>query len=373
VLLWGGVGGGGNMWNASQTLSTSESGDYSESPLTLRASLLRESLLLYQQVHGPEHQFVAEVLNDLASDLSLSCEEAEGYARKALAMRKKLLDPKGLEVAESLDGLASVLSRQNCRQTNESAMVEEILLEALTIRTNHLRPESFGVAQLYGRFANLQESRNDLAAAERSLGYAVLSGGEMVADYNGVKSRLHLASLLRKRGALLEAEDQCRRALEISRARLPDFPVLVEAALERLSLILSEQGKLAEAEDRAREFFDLSARRHPQDWGTFNGQSKLGALLMRQKKYTEAEPLLIAGYEGLERRNNDPKLKFTLPLEKAALLEACERLVQLYTAWDKRAQAAEWNQRLADMKDDFAGRQPAGSQSRKRENKEAIP
>ena len=46
---------------------------------------------------------------------------------------------------------------------------------------------------------------------------------------------------------------------------------------------------------------DLGAKR-PDDWSRFDTQSLLGDSLLGQKKYAEAEPLLLSGYEGLKAR-----------------------------------------------------------------------
>ena len=53
----------------------------------------------------------------------------------------------------------------------------------------------------------------------------------------------------------------------------------------------------------------------------------LGAALLGQKKYSEAEPLLLAGYQGMKER----EAKIPAPY-KIRLVEALERLVQLYEA-----------------------------------------
>jgi hypothetical protein len=74
----------------------------------------------------------------------------------------------------------------------------------------------------------------------------------------------------------------------------------------------------------------------------------LGRALLGQKKYADAEPLLLKGYEGMKAREN------TIPLEgKIRVPEAIARLVLLYTDWhtaepDKGydAKAAEWQQKL---------------------------
>jgi hypothetical protein len=67
----------------------------------------------------------------------------------------------------------------------------------------------------------------------------------------------------------------------------------------------------------------------------------LGNALLGQKKYAEAEPLLIAGYEGMKQR------EATIPPEgKPRVTEALERVVQLYEATNKPDEAAKWRKKL---------------------------
>jgi hypothetical protein len=76
-------------------------------------------------------------------------------------------------------------------------------------------------------------------------------------------------------------------------------------------------------------------------WLRFQSMSLLGASLLGQREYAEAEPLLIRGYEGLKSREARflPQIKKTVP-------EAAARLVQLYEAWDKPEKAGEWRAKL---------------------------
>jgi hypothetical protein len=60
-----------------------------------------------------------------------------------------------------------------------------------------------------------------------------------------------------------------------------------------------------------------------------------------QRKYSEAEPLLVEGYEGMKQRA--AKIP---PQGKIRLTEALQWLVQLYSAWDKPEQAATWRREL---------------------------
>ena len=70
----------------------------------------------------------------------------------------------------------------------------------------------------------------------------------------------------------------------------------------------------------------------------------LGASLAGQKNYAEAEPLLVEGCKGLQQHQTSLPPYLNAPRR---ITESLERLVQLYDAWGKPAQAAEWKQKLA--------------------------
>ena len=67
---------------------------------------------------------------------------------------------------------------------------------------------------------------------------------------------------------------------------------------------------------------------------------------MGQKKYAEAEPLLLAGYEGMKQR--EAKIP---PQGKVRLTEALERLVQVDEALEKKDEAAKWRKELEALKE----------------------
>jgi len=104
------------------------------------------------------------------------------------------------------------------------------------------------------------------------------------------------------------------------------------------------QSRLAEADRALRECLTLREKQVPDGWRTFNTKSMLGGALLRQKKYSDAGPLLLAGYEGMKER------EATIPVEgKPNLKEALERLVQLCEATDRPDEAAQWKQKLAEF------------------------
>ena len=81
----------------------------------------------------------------------------------------------------------------------------------------------------------------------------------------------------------------------------------------------------------------IRERTQPDDWTTFDTRSMLGEALIEQKKYAEAEPLLISAYEGMKQRQN------LIPSQEKPLInKALERLVKLYEAWGKEDKAVRW-------------------------------
>jgi hypothetical protein len=99
--------------------------------------------------------------------------------------------------------------------------------------------------------------------------------------------------------------------------------------------------KPRKAEPLLREFLAIRQRKSPDDWRTFETSSLLGDSLLSQKKFAEAEPLLLAGYNGLKAR------EAKVPAQsKRRLAEAATRIAALYNAWGKPENAAEWRKKL---------------------------
>jgi hypothetical protein len=87
-----------------------------------------------------------------------------------------------------------------------------------------------------------------------------------------------------------------------------------------------------------RECLAIREKTQPNTWTPFDTKSLLGAALLGQKKYADAEPLLLAGYEGMKQRAD------TIPAEVRTLrlTEGLERLVQLYEATAKPNEVKKW-------------------------------
>jgi serine/threonine protein kinase len=118
-----------------------------------------------------------------------------------------------------------------------------------------------------------------------------------------------------------------------------DHNTIVAGAMIGRDRIMVHQYK--EAEPVLREALAAEIKTHPDTWQRYNMESLLGGALLGQKKYEEAEPLLISGYEGMKQR----EAKFP-PVVKGWMMENGERVVELYKAWGKPQKAAEWREKL---------------------------
>jgi tetratricopeptide (TPR) repeat protein len=147
----------------------------------------------------------------------------------------------------------------------------------------------------------------------------------------------NLALAYQDAGQLEKALPLLEQALAKRQEELgPDRPDTL-ASMNSLASAYRKMGDFASAEPPLRECLILRQQKQPDAWSTFNTQSQLGACLLGQKEYAEAEPLLVQGYEGLKQRED----KIPVP-NKVMLRDALERLVQLYDGSGKSDQAARW-------------------------------
>jgi hypothetical protein len=137
------------------------------------------------------------------------------------------------------------------------------------------------------------------------------------------------------------------KILQTARATASTDDSLPTAALAELVLHQLAERQFAEAESNARELQRIRDKLWPDDWRTFNTRSMLGDSLLAQKKHAEAEPLLLSGYEGMQRR------KESIPAAgKVRLKEALQRLVRFYEATGAAQSADEWKAKLASFNED---------------------
>jgi hypothetical protein len=126
------------------------------------------------------------------------------------------------------------------------------------------------------------------------------------------------------------------------RAQGSGHPETMQSAAD-LALVYLSQGKLLESERLSREALEFNQKKQPDDWQRFRAESLLGASLAGQKKFAEAEPLLLEGYQGMVQRKE--RMGWMGVSNLYHLDRAREWIVQLYQAWGKPEKAAEWRKK----------------------------
>jgi len=153
---------------------------------------------------------------------------------------------------------------------------------------------------------------------------------------------------------LLAATISLMMAIRARHAQRMALAEMVRATQERDRAVKAQQERRIEAtktkkaESEARTvlgFLQDFEQKTPDDWATSNARSVLGAWLLEQKNFAEAEPLLLAGYEGMKAHEAKTPARYA-----NRLAETGASIVELYDAWGKKDKADEWRKRLKASK-----------------------
>jgi eukaryotic-like serine/threonine-protein kinase len=362
-----------------------------------------QALAMRRKLLGNDHPYVAISLANFAGSLLLRnlLDEAEPKMRDCLSIREKKM-PGRWETFHTRVGLGRILLRQGkyaeaepllasgCegmqqrldssgpwgRDVLKQAIGDLILLYGITGQRDQAAHWKKEVVKQYreemehsGSFADayavneiawflatseepeIRDGPRAVQLAERAVA-ATSRTNSMILDtlaaaYAESGQFQKAVSVQKEAMALLKSETgkaDCASRLQLYSANKPYHrpgpEERVADLLAQTATYLLQARKFAEAEKRARECLAIREREVPDTWLTFNTRSVLGGSLLGQKNYRDAEPLLLSGYEGLKQREDK------IPAAaRPRLVEAVQRLVQLYEAKGQSDKAAEWKQK----------------------------
>jgi eukaryotic-like serine/threonine-protein kinase len=304
--------------------------------------LLEQALAIGRRTFGSQHVRVAQSLNDLGA---LQREignpaAAEPLLVESLAVRRRLLGNEDKDVAVTLVELARVLKDRGRGPESEAP-----IREALAIRRKIFGDEHHETATSKNELALLLWERGDLAGAEPLLRENVATSERRLgADHPNVGSaKASLAQVLIAKGDAAGGEALLRESLAIQRRVFGDGHPAYAIALNNLGNAVEVQGRLEEAESLFQQALSIAQPRlgeqHPRvagmmlnrarvqiergkgaatervlrqvltlrqqllkedDWRIAQAKGLLGASLLAQSRYAEAEPLMVAAAEGLK-------------------------------------------------------------------------
>jgi tetratricopeptide (TPR) repeat protein len=275
--------------------------------------------------------------------------KADGRIDEAIALERETLElsvskrgPSDPDTLITRSNLASMY--QTAGRTAEAIALDEETLKLAVSRFGPNNPETFPTRNnLAIAYSNTGRTTEAVALHEENL---KLCEEKMGPDHPYTLNSLrNLATSYERLGRWTDAE--ARRRMALARRRKSHRTekanvALLARELEGLGFNLLKQSMWSEAERALRESLAICEKTQPDDWERFNAMSLLGGSLLGKGKYTEAESLLLQGYEGMSARARK------IPAWRRSLvLEAAERVLQLYESWNKPEQAAEWRGKLA--------------------------
>ena len=254
----------------------------------------RDALNQLRTALGADHPSVAAVLGDLAIALKDTQQypEAERAYLESLAILRKTLGEHHPDVANSL----SNLSVMNMDTGNfESALANS---EAAT----NIYREALGDEHRQTNIARL----------------------------NAARAHVQL-------GHFETAESEIRTILAIRRRTLGNDDMSIGLTCDALADVLNKEQRFREAEPLAREAQqNIDKTFGPQHWRSAAFGRTLGVALAGQHRYAEAELVLVRSYEVMVIARGKSNRTTLLSLT---------RLVELYEAWGKPEQAAQWKEK----------------------------
>lgn len=166
-------------------------------------------------------------------------------------------------------------------------------------------------------------------------------------DLNTIHVMITYARACQKAGQFDKAYGLLREGRELSwQQNSVSRQYSVADCAQYLALTLLMQHKYAQAEAYAREALAIFERHLPDDWRRFHAMNLLVAALAGQSKENKAEPLLLEGYEGLKRREDE----IFMP-QRQRLTESLERIVRFYEATGQPEKVREWQVKLERTKE----------------------
>ena len=337
----------------------------------LALALLEECFERHKTVLRPGHVQTLVVMSGLSTAYrdAGQPEKALRIAEQALELRQRHLGPTHGDTLVSMNNVAAIYLQQ--MQIDKALPLFEEALARMRKTFLPLHPErlnttrnlasAYHAAERIDRALPLQEMVTGQYKTAYGLEDRATQGciDDLITDYVEVGSCDKAEALLTS----IQVSDESRaRADKQREKRHRDLIERVRPAAERyqqalaatnadhhetldarqaFAVTLRDQRRTAGAAYHLKAVLDarqhLLGADHPD---TLASRLELGATRLQQKRYADAEPLLLEAYAGLKRHGNDA------PDSTRKAAAAVERLVQLYDRWGKKDQAMEWRQKL---------------------------
>jgi serine/threonine protein kinase len=318
--------------------------------------ILEDALKRHRAVLGSDDKETLLCLDNLAAAYARADRPVDSLALQTEALERggRVDDPDSTEMLRRLGNLAVTYTKLNRPADAAAALGQSLQL------MKKVNPTHGETLLCMNRLAEAYFSLQDFDKAIAVLQELVLLQ-KKVAGMNPtetLRTVQRLAITYAEAGRFKElrplVKEYLDREMWVSLAPAPPGPAPAGAApagdpddlLAQVAYVLLRKEQYPRAEEYLREGLKVRERNEPASLKTASTRSLLGAALLGQKNYTDAAPLLLQGYEGFRTQAD----KIPPAVRQQRLIEALERLVQLYDAWDKKDEAVRWRKKLDEAK-----------------------
>lgn len=297
-----------------------------------------DALNLYEQVRvarikllGPDHPETLCTLHNIGA-LHLEA----GRTTEAIQQLEQVRDAKikvhGSEHLETLPTLSTLaVAYWKAKRLDQSIPLLEQLAPLYQKLLGEHHPETQRI------LANLGVNYRDSGRMEDAIGLLQKShrASRLYPSLSWTSRELLIAFI--RSGKKEEARTLVADLVATARTASPQGSIELANTLSNHAATLLHLQAWSDAEPLLREGLAIRKKLQPEAWTTHFTMASLGSAQLNQKKYAEAEPLLINGYQGMiQSENANPSAR------KGRASEALDHLIQLYIETSKPEEVKKW-------------------------------
>jgi eukaryotic-like serine/threonine-protein kinase len=300
-------------------------------------SMLVAALEARRRISGPEHPRTLLIINNLAN-VYLDWKKyahAEPLYNEVLNAERRVLGEEHPETLRSMSNLGMLYDVQG-----KYSQAESLYERTLAVRRRISGEGNTSTLIVMDNLVDLYDHEGKFEQAEALSSVALEAGRRAVGEEHPVTLDIMrgLAEVYRNQGKYAQAAPLYTKVFEAERRVLGEEHPDTLSTQTSLGRVRLQQLRYGEAEATLRGALKIYERARLDIWERYNCQSLLGGSLADQKKFAEAEPFLLSGYEGLVKRDRE------IPAAgRSDLVEAGDRIVRLYRNWEKPEKLAEWH------------------------------
>jgi tetratricopeptide (TPR) repeat protein len=302
--------------------------------------LLTRALEIQRRVLGEEHRDTMVSLNNLAQldELQGKYAQAEPLYIKLLDTNRRVRGEEHPDTLVTMNNLAKI-----CFDQGQYARAESLLTKFLEVAPRVLGEEHPYTTNSMNGLGILYRNQGRYTEAESLFTRALETHRRVLGEEhpNTLSGMENLAVLYRNQGKYAQAEPLFIKVLETESRVLGPAHSTTLRHTNDLALLYVDTGQYAQAERLLREALSRYQTDKVSNWNPSYCQSLLGASLTGQKKFAEAEPLLLSGYHGMLQQASIVSWE-----RRSALKNGAQWIIQLYQEWGKPEKVTEWRNTL---------------------------